>query len=148
MKLFASTVALFVLSSVCAADLASSSTCARTLLTQAFEHIKARHPNEGIAAYIQVRDHPNAEIWMMIQASIELKSHQQREEALVGFKRIISHRNVCEAQLIHVGKILLELGAFDEANAAFDKVLAQPILSTATRKYIEGLCLDTIKQRQ
>jgi hypothetical protein len=138
MKLFASTLALFVLSSVYASDLVLSS-CAKTLLTQAFECIKARKPTEGIALYIQVRDHPNAEVCMIIKASAELKSHQQQNDAIIGFKRTIARADISESQLIHVGIILRDMGAIDEANSAFKKVLAQPIVSKATRQYIKGL---------
>ncbi|QOL20375.1 tetratricopeptide repeat protein [Candidatus Bodocaedibacter vickermanii] len=139
MKLLAINLIACTLSSLFASDELFHSSCARTLLTQAFEYIKTRHPNEGIALYIQVRDHPNAEIWMILKASTELKSHQLREDAIIGFKRIIAHPDTSESQLIHVGKILREMGVINEANAAFEKVLAQPIVSKDTHKYIEGL---------
>ncbi len=139
MKLFASTLALFVLSSVYASDLVLSSSCAKTLLTQAFECIKARKPTEGIALYIQVRDHPNAEVWMIIKASAELKSHQQQNDAIIGFKRTIARSNATESQLLYVGKVLLGMGALELAQTAFDKVLSHPIVSNDTRQYIKDL---------
>lgn len=145
MKLLALTAILFIASPLCAADLSSSSSCARTLLTQAFEHIKEKHASEGIALYIQVRDHPNAEVWMILQASIELKSHHMREDAISGFHRIIARDDTSESQLLHVGKMLLELGEFDAATLAFDKVLAQPIVSSNTRRYIQQLCTSAPK---
>ena len=139
MKLFALNFIACMTSSVFASDALFHSSCARTLLTQAFESIKEHHSSEGIALYIQVRDHPNASIGMILQASIELKSYQLREEAIVGFQRIITRSNATESQLLYVGKVLLGMGALELAQTAFDKVLSHPIVSNDTRQYIKDL---------
>jgi hypothetical protein len=138
MKLMMISVLFFVPINLFASETLFSSDCCRTLLTQASELIKDKRSSESIAIFIRVRDHRNAETSMIIQASKELMSHQLLEDALIGFRIVISRIDATESQLLHVAKILLEIGAIDLAKEACSKVLAYPTTPN-TRKYIEEL---------
>lgn len=130
-----------------AANALMPSACAKTLLTQAFECISAKQTTQGIALYIQVRDHPHSKLTMVLQVSRELKSHQLKEDAVLGYKRAMNCQNISENQLLNIGRSLLELAAFNEAKSAFEKVLnhtKKP--SDATRNYIAELCASIPKE--
>ncbi len=92
-----------------AADSISSSRCARTLLRQAFECIKAKQLCEAISLYIQVRNHLHSTLAMVLEVFRELKSLHLKVEAVLGFRIAMSFSNISETQLLTIGKNLSNL---------------------------------------
>jgi hypothetical protein len=148
MKLLTILIMLF-LNTSCpfAVDSISPSSCAKTLLTQAFECIKAKQTSDGISLYIQVRDYPHSTLDMVLQVSREIKSHHLKEEAVLGFMRAMSFPNISEAQLLNIGTNLIEFGSYENTKLALQKVLNYPNPpSEATRNYIAQLCAAIPKE--
>lgn len=132
-----------------AADSISPSRCAKTLLTQAVECIKAKQTSDGIALYIQVRDHPNSTQDMILQVSRELKSHHFKEDTIIGFMKAMRFPEISETQLLHIGTNLLEVGNYENAKLALQKILNHPSPpSETTRNYIAQLCAAIPKETQ
>jgi hypothetical protein len=150
MKILAVLIILILnISCPVAADSTSPSRCAKTLLTQAAECIKAKQTSADIALYIQVRDHPYSTLDMVLQVSRELKSHHLKEESVLGFMIAMSFSNISETQLLYVGENLIEVGNYELAKLALQKVLNHPNpLAEATRNYIAQLCASIPKENQ
>lgn len=138
MKFYIPTSFYLTLSSLLSASDGFYSDCCRTLLTNAHDLIKEKQTTQAIILFQRVLEHPNAEITMILEASKELKSYQLHDQAIIGFRRIIASSAASEHQLLHVGTILLDMKAFDDAKNALSKVLSYPV-TKSTRKYIEDL---------
>jgi hypothetical protein len=106
-------------------DIPHSEDC-KALLKQANKFVKEKLTKEGIALFKKVRDHPQAEVWMILQASKDLRSYQLIDDALIGFRRSVLRKDATAFQAMQAGKLLLELMQLKQLREHFPSPLLNP----------------------